>query len=93
MNRTLIDKARALVKEARLAQRWLGAALLHASVLNYRAAMSLHNMKIPHELPYGRSPRNKYMKIFGCGAYLHDHERNRKTKFTDRTVLPMYVWS
>lgn len=34
MNRTLMNKARALIREAQLPQNWLAEALLHAAVLH-----------------------------------------------------------
>lgn len=50
MNKTLLDKARALLMETGLDRSYWGEAVMHAAKLNNRPVIEVQGMTNPHEL-------------------------------------------
>lgn len=93
MNRPLLHKARALFRQSRLDQYRRSEVLLPSTVLRSRTAPSPLDMKILHELLYGRPTRKSNLTIFRWDAYLHVHKENRKTKLSNRVTSDMHIGS
>ena len=77
MNRTLLDKVRAMLIDADLPESYWYDALLHAALLhNVSPTRSLEN-KTPEEAWSGNKPDISRLRVFGCKAFVHipDHLR------------------
>lgn len=73
MNRTLTERARALLNTSGLPKTFWGDAILTANYLNNRIPSRANNCnKTPFELWTGRKPELKYIRIFGSTAFVHD---------------------
>lgn len=80
MNRTITEKARAMVSGAKLQKTFWGEAVLTATYLINRSpsvALKEH-LKTPYEMWHNRKPNLKYLKVFGSTVYVHDKSRKRK---------------
>jgi len=71
LNRTLLEKVRAMLREAQMADMWWGEALKTANYIRVRLPTnSLPNSITPFQLWYGRKPDLKHMRTFGCKAFV-----------------------
>lgn len=72
MNRTLMERARALLAESGFGKEMWGEAVYTATYLTNRCpTSSVKEKKTPYELWTGRKPNVKKLKIFGSAAFLH----------------------
>jgi hypothetical protein len=86
LNRTLMDKARAMLKDASLPDSWWGYALVMANQLhNWIPVNTKHNQSSPDEAFHGVTPNLSYLQPFGVPAYVHVPESQRR-KLGDRVV-------
>lgn len=72
MNRTLMERARAILAESGFGKEMWGEAVYTATYVTNRcptAAVDVH--KTPYELWTGRKPDVSKLRIFGCAAYTH----------------------
>lgn len=72
-------------------QHWRGETLLHLKTIHNRTFSPTLKMKTLHELVINKLPRNNNLPVSGCGTYVDIYKVNRTTKFSDTTVLGMYV--
>lgn len=91
MNRTLLDKVRAMIKKAGMLKQYWGETIIHAANLHNRTASSTLKMRTPHGALLRKKPDNSYLRIFGCAAYTHLHKEIRHGKMGDRTVAGIYI--
>ncbi|GAQ93484.1 hypothetical protein KFL_015700010 [Klebsormidium nitens] len=77
LNRTLLDKVRAMLSESGLDLKWWGEAVLTASYVRNRTATKTHG-KTPLELFFGQKPSVKELRVFGCKAFVHTPIQKRK---------------
>jgi transposase InsO family protein len=77
LNRTLIDKVRAMLFESGLRKKWGGEAVLTASYVRNRTTTKTHG-KTPLELFFGQKPNVKELRVFGSKAYVHTPAQKRK---------------
>jgi hypothetical protein len=79
VNRTLLESARAMLKHSGLPDRFWGEAVLTAIYIRNRCVTTVDTSKTPEEIWKGKRPTIKYMKVFGCDAYVHikDAERGK----------------
>ena len=71
MNRTLIEKVRCMLSEARLPKHFLGEALYTAvHVINLSPAVAL-NTKVPDKIWFGKDVKYDHLRVFGCKAFVH----------------------
>ena len=84
MNRTITEKARAMIFGANLEKRFWGEAVLTATLLiNLTPTKALRQNKTPYELWHNKKPQLKYLKVFGSTVYIHN--KTRKTKFDKKS--------
>lgn len=90
MNRTLTEKARAMIHGAELGKELWGEAVLTAAyLLNLTPTKSLSSNKTPFELWHNKKPKLDHLKIFGSTVYVHD--KNRKNKFDKKSYKGVLV--
>jgi hypothetical protein len=79
MNRTLVEKARTIIIESGLANRFWGDAISCACYLTNRSPCSVYKEKVtPFERWFGRKPDISKLRIFGCVAFALPKEKRRK---------------
>lgn len=77
-NRTLVERARAMLTEANLSSNMWAEAICTANYCKNRSpTIALHN-KTPIEAWTGEQPDLSHMKVFGCRAFSHIPKSQRK---------------
>lgn len=90
MNRTIMDKTRALLKTAQLPDYFWGDAVLTATYLINRSPTKAIELKqTPYELWHNTKPTIKYLKLFGATAYAHN--KTSVGKLADRSTIGILV--
>lgn len=85
-NRTTVEKARAMLKDAGLLSEFWGEAVSTAVYLENRTPIASHDFKSPYKLWYGTKPSYAHLRVFGCLAYVHVGKERRSGKFDDTAV-------
>lgn len=85
MNRTLLNKTRALLKEANMDKDFWGEAIRQAVTLYNRTSTKSLKGKSPYEVLLGRKPDNSHFRLFGCLSYVHVHREQGRGKLGDRS--------
>lgn len=89
-NRTIMEKARAMLKDAGLSGKYWAEAVHTAVYLkNISPTAALKGM-VPYEAWTGRRPHVGHLKVFGCQAYVHIPKANSK-KLGDRALKCIFV--
>jgi Integrase core domain. len=84
MNRTIIERARAMIHSVELGKEFWGEAVLTAmKLINISPTKALKVDKTPFEMWHGRKPTLKYLKVFGSTVYVHN--KTRKSKFDEKS--------
>lgn len=79
MNRTLIEKARAMFCESLVPKSFWSEAILNvAYILNRSPTAAIAEQVTPAELWYGYKPDVSNLRVFGCVAYSHIPKALRK---------------
>ncbi|GBM13453.1 Retrovirus-related Pol polyprotein from transposon TNT 1-94 [Araneus ventricosus] len=78
MNRTLFDKARAMLYDSRLPKSCWGYAIQAAAFLHNRIPCTSINDHTPYELKYSTKPDLSKIRIFGCDAYVKVADTERR---------------
>jgi hypothetical protein len=81
LNRTLQEKARAMLIGSDFPPEYWGDALLTANYLRNLSAVANHD-KTPHELWFGTVPDVSHLRIFGSKCYVMLDKSKRDGKFT-----------
>ena len=87
MNRTLMESARAMMSYSGLSEEyWAEAVATAAYVRNRSASSALKNDETPYERWYGKKPDISHLRVFGCIAYAHipDSQRRKLDKKTKK---------
>ncbi len=87
MNRTLMESARAMVRHAGLPNSyWAEAVATAAYVRNRTPTAAIKEDTTPYERWYGRKPNVSHLKVFGCVAYAHlsNDERRKLDKKAEK---------
>lgn len=79
MNRKLLDKARAMLVEARMSERFRNEATMHAAYRHRRTVTPTLGLTSQEAL-LGIPPNNGKLRIFGSAAYTFRHKENRVSK-------------
>lgn len=82
-NRTTVEKARALRKQAGLPLEFWAEAVNTAVYLENRTPIASKNFKTAFELWHGYTPKYDHLRVFGCLAYVHVGKERRESKFSD----------
>ena len=69
LNRTLVEKTRAMLRSSNLDIAYWGLAIQAANYLRNRSPSINLNFKTPFEVMFDRPLNLKHLKIFGCRAY------------------------
>lgn len=90
MNRTLLEKARAMIHGAELNKEFWGEAILTAThLLNLTPSKAISKDKTPYELWHRRKPKLNLLKVFGSTVYIHN--KNRESKFDSKSIKGIFV--
>ena len=92
MNRTLIEKARAILADAKLPQKFWAEALSTAVYLCNRSPTKAVEGMTPFESWMGEKPAVDHLRVFGCSAYAHvpKDERQKVGSKSQKCVLLGY---
>lgn len=82
-NRTTTEKARTLLKQARLPSEFWGEAVSTAVSFENLTPIAKAGFKSPHELWHGDAPSYEHLRVFGCLAYVFIRKESRDGKFSD----------
>lgn len=79
MNRTLVEKAKCLLLNAKLNKQYWAEAVHTAAYLINRTPTKSLSYKTPEEMWTGQKPDINHLKIFGCEAMIHiPKEKSKK---------------
>ena len=79
MNRTLMESARSMMLHANLPNRFWAEAIATAAYLRNRSATAaLEDGVTPYEKWHDRKPNLKHLRVFGCAAFAHVPDCNRR---------------
>jgi len=95
MNRTVMEKARTMLLEARLPESFWAEAVNTAVYLHNRSPTRSLDGCTPYEAWNGSKPDLAHIKVFGCDAYLFvpDEKRGKLQAKSQKCVLMGYVWN
>lgn len=89
-NRSLLEKARAMIFEANLPKMFWGEAVLTAAYISNRLPNSSIDNEVPYFLKYREHPDLKNMRVFGCDAYALIPSSQRK-KLDEKSMKMIFV--
>jgi len=90
MNQTILGGAKSMRVHAGLSEGFWAEAMMTAShILNRSPRRSLH-WKTPHEMLFGRTPDIRYLRVFGCRAWVHI-PKDQRTKWKPNSVPMIFV--
>ena len=94
LNRTLAESGRALLIEAGLAKEFWSLAVKHVVCVKnrlYHSALSQGKSGMsPFQSVFGKSPRFKNLRVFGCDAWKLDHQ-HRSSSWSRKAKKMMFV--
>jgi hypothetical protein len=92
LNRTLMEKTRAMLGEAGLPQEMWGEAVATANFVRNRSPVTGKD-KTPWELFFGRRPDVSILRTFGCRAYVHipKEKRTKLDNISDPGIMIGYM--
>ncbi|RDX90437.1 hypothetical protein CR513_27693, partial [Mucuna pruriens] len=71
MNKTLIERVRCMLSEARLPKHFWGEALYTVvHVINLSPVVAL-NTEVPDKIWFGKDVKYDHLRVFGCKAFVH----------------------
>ena len=74
MNRTLLERVRCMLTNAKMSKTFWGEAVVTAAYLINRSPSSAIDFKTPEEKWSGNPPKYDHLRIFGCPAFVHVKE-------------------
>ena len=90
MNQTILGGAKSMRIHSGLSEGFWADAMMTAShVLNRTPRKSL-NWRTPHEMLFGRIPDVRYLRVFGCRAWVHI-PKDQRTKWKPNSVPMIFV--
>ena len=72
LNRTLVERVRAMVHASGLPKNLWGKAIMHATWLKNRSSTRRLGMKTPYEILYKKAPNLSNLPVWGCRVKVHD---------------------
>lgn len=90
-NRTTVEKARALLKNAGLPSEYWAEAGATAVYLENRTPIASRKFLTPYELWHGKAPTYHHLRVFGCLAYVHVGKERRNGKFDDTAKRGIFL--
>jgi len=89
VNRTLLDRARCMILQAKLGKQFWSHALRHASVIMNRVPRQSLDGRSPLEVGFNRPPAIDMLRVFGCRAYVGNV--GPRDKLADRACPGVYL--
>ncbi|KAL3514411.1 hypothetical protein ACH5RR_027128 [Cinchona calisaya] len=80
MNRTLLERARCMISNARLTNELWAEAISTASYIVNRAPSAPLNFKTPEKIWSGTPADYSDLRIFGCPAYMHVNDEKLESR-------------
>eukprot|EP00794_Sanderia_malayensis_P007838 gene7838-biopygen6374 len=92
LNRTLMEKARAMIYHAKLPLSFWAEAVSTANYLRNRSPTSALENATPYERFYKQKADVSNLRVFGCNAMVHipDQKRNKLQKKSEKCVFVGY---
>ena len=90
VNRTLLEKVRAMLKEAGLDFRYWAVALLMAVYLKNLSPTKAVPGQVPAHAWTGQKPNVENLRVFGCLAFVHINRKKTK-KLRDRSKICIFM--
>ena len=92
INGTLMESARTMMAQAGLSDKyWAEAVVTGAYLQNRVPTRSFKEKTTPFEKWYGKKPDLSHLRVFGCIAYAHIPEANRKDKLSKKAEKLHFV--
>jgi hypothetical protein len=91
LNRTLTEKARCMLRQANLPEKFWGEAIRMANHLKNHSPSKCCGEKVPMEWWGQRVPSIVYFKKFGCAGFVNIPKPKRKGKFGRRGKKMIFV--
>lgn len=85
-NRTIMDRARCLMTEAKLDKKYWPECVLTAAYLGNRILTNTAEKKSPFEIFYRRKPDVKYLRLYGSKCFVRVPEEKRTSKLNPKGV-------
>lgn len=89
LNRTIMDKARAMMKARNVHAKFWGEAVNHAVYLKNISPTQALNGKTPHLAFYGQKPEFENLRAFGCRVMYKNN--GHKKKLADRSFVGIFI--
>lgn len=92
LNRTIMDKARAMMFDAGVDKCLWSEAVMAATYVTNRSPTLELKSKTPFEMWFGRKPNISNLRIFGCDAYIHipSKKRSKLDEHCDKMIMVGY---
>ncbi|CAI5728478.1 unnamed protein product [Peronospora effusa] len=90
MNRTLTERARAMLGHMQMEKIWWAEAMNTAVYVTNRVPWASHPTKTPFEFIFGKGPDLSEMRVFGSKGYAHVDKSNR-TKMTKKAIRCIFL--
>lgn len=72
LNRTLVERVRAMIHASGLPKNLWGEAIMHATWLKNRSSTRRLGNKTPYEMLYKKAPDLSNLPVWGCRVKVHD---------------------
>nr|KYP34396.1 Retrovirus-related Pol polyprotein from transposon TNT 1-94 [Cajanus cajan] len=90
MNRTLVERVRCMLSEAKLPKHFWGEALLATvHVINLSPAVAL-STKVLDKIWFGKNVSYDYLSVFGCKAFAHV-PKDERSKLDTKTRQCIFI--
>ncbi|CAB0002804.1 unnamed protein product, partial [Nesidiocoris tenuis] len=76
--RTLVEKARSMLADAKLGKEFWAEAIVTACYLINRSPSRALGERTPYEVWHGEKPDLSHLRVFGCSAWAHIPKQRRK---------------
>lgn len=90
MNRTLVERARAMLEHMQVAKKWWAEALNTAVYITNRLPCAAHPDKTPYEVCFGQRPDVSHYRVFGSKGFAHI-DKHKRSKFDSKAFACMFL--
>jgi hypothetical protein len=91
INRTLLERTRCMLRNAKLEDKFWGEAILTANYMKNKSPSKILGDLVPDEIWKRWKPTVNYTRIFGCEAYVLKPKVKRKGKLDERAQKMIFV--
>nr|KYP48956.1 Retrovirus-related Pol polyprotein from transposon TNT 1-94 [Cajanus cajan] len=90
MNKTLLERVRCMLSDAKLPKHFWGEALYTAvHVINLTPTVIL-NSEVPDKIWFGKNASYDHLRVFGCKAFVHI-PRDERSKLDTKTRQCIFI--